>query len=534
MSSAFQFFAPLAFFEKASAPEGKRKRIAGVISTEDLDKQGEVIIQKGLDLAPFLKEGWFNDNHSKKTADVLGYPEGVTQFAKGERLPDGNTAPTALTWAEGYLLDTPEASRIWDLGNALKKAGGSRRLGFSIEGAVQKRTGPAGRVVAKALVRNVAITNCFPGDVRVSGAAEKVTRRAYSGPMIELTLATGEKITGTPNHPVLTQRGWVALGELVEGQDRVGRFDRDLVPTPSIPHDVQDMPAPLQEVFDLALLSKATRWVGLAGEAEFHGDVSDSDVDVVLAEGLLKERLESSFFQKFGKEALPASDKELPSLASDGLRAQLLEGGFLAAPSDVRGVNQLLSLGGGAELVPTNLFLMPAADNAKTLGDVVHSPAVQAKAFSEEPRTLSSRVGFSHIASKRFVDGFVGHVFNLQTSHGWYDANGIVAHNCPVGEGTRLEVLAKSLGDVEKGLSMGEATPGSKPAGPKSGPGAGQVLAPQSLEQDGQQRLLDDGDDKEISKSAAVARIQHRFACSPQTAERLFQTIGILKDNDLL
>lgn len=162
--STFQFFAPLSFFEKASAPEGKRKRIAGVISTEDLDKQGEVVVQKGLDFQPFLKEGWFNDNHSKKTADVLGYPEGVQTFQKGERLPDGNTAPTNLTWAEGYLLDTPEGERIWNLGRALTKAGGQRRLGYSLEGSVQKRTGPSGRVVAKAVIRNVAITNCPVGE----------------------------------------------------------------------------------------------------------------------------------------------------------------------------------------------------------------------------------------------------------------------------------------------------------------------------------------------------------------------------------
>lgn len=160
----FQFFAPLSFFEKASAPEGQKRRIAGVISTEKLDKQGEVIVQKGLDFTPFLREGWFNDNHSKKTTDVLGYPEDVKQFQKGERLPDGNVAEANCTWAEGYLLDTPDADKVWNLGRSLAKAGAKRRLGYSIEGAVEKRTGPGNRVVAKAVVRNVAITNCPVGE----------------------------------------------------------------------------------------------------------------------------------------------------------------------------------------------------------------------------------------------------------------------------------------------------------------------------------------------------------------------------------
>lgn len=159
----FQFFAPLTFFQKGSAPEGQRRRIAGVISTEDLDKQGEVIVQKGLDFQPFLTEGWLNDNHSKKTTDVLGYPEDVVQFQKGDKLPDGAVAKSNCTWMEGYLLDTPDADKVWNLGMSLAKAGSRRRLGYSIEGAVRSRTGPGNRIVAKALVRNVAITNCPVG-----------------------------------------------------------------------------------------------------------------------------------------------------------------------------------------------------------------------------------------------------------------------------------------------------------------------------------------------------------------------------------
>lgn len=160
---SFEFFAPATFFQKADGDASKRKRIAGVVSDEIQDKQEETIIQKGLDFSPFLKEGWFNDNHSKRTTDILGYPESVSQFRKGDMLPDGQRAVANGTWAEGYLLDTPDAQKVWDLGLALQKSGNSRRLGFSIEGSVLQRTGPHGKIVAKALVRNVAITNCPVG-----------------------------------------------------------------------------------------------------------------------------------------------------------------------------------------------------------------------------------------------------------------------------------------------------------------------------------------------------------------------------------
>lgn len=175
-SQPFQFFAPLSFFEKASAPEGERRRIAGVISTETLDKQGEIVIQKGLNFAPFLKTGFFNDNHSKKTADVLGAPDSVTKFRKGERLPDGEIAAHNCTWAEGHLFDTPDARKVWDLGMGMKKSGSGRRLGFSIEGQIVKRQGPQNKVVAEANVNHVAVTNCPVGEgTRLETLAKALT-----------------------------------------------------------------------------------------------------------------------------------------------------------------------------------------------------------------------------------------------------------------------------------------------------------------------------------------------------------------------
>lgn len=175
-SRDFSFWSPMAFFEKADAPVGQRRRIAGVISTELRDKQGEILIQKGLDFGPFLKEGWYNDNHSKKTTDVLGYPTDVKRFQKGEHLPDGSRATSNGTWAEGYLLETPEADKVWNLARALAKAGGARRLGYSVEGKVEERGGPDGRTVVKAVVRNVAVTNCPVGqDTRMEALAKSMS-----------------------------------------------------------------------------------------------------------------------------------------------------------------------------------------------------------------------------------------------------------------------------------------------------------------------------------------------------------------------
>lgn len=158
----FDFEVPISVFEKADAGAGKTRRIGGLISTESRDRQKELLLQRGLDFAPFATSGWYNDNHDKKTGGIIGYPDVVKSYGSGETLPNGEVSKSAGTWAEGYLLDTPRATEVWDLGKALQKTG--RNLGFSVEGAIHRRTGADKRTIAKATVRNVAVTGCPVND----------------------------------------------------------------------------------------------------------------------------------------------------------------------------------------------------------------------------------------------------------------------------------------------------------------------------------------------------------------------------------
>lgn len=168
----FQFETPVSFFEKADAPKGKTRRIGGVVTTDAEDRHGESVDQSGIAWDDWIAAGWYNDNHSKETDGIVGYPERVERYQKGQELPNGDKAPADCHWAEGYMLDTDRANRIWKLGRALQGTG--RRLGYSVEGVIKSRTGPrtilkkgpdgreqwVGKRIAKALVRNVAITNC--------------------------------------------------------------------------------------------------------------------------------------------------------------------------------------------------------------------------------------------------------------------------------------------------------------------------------------------------------------------------------------
>jgi hypothetical protein len=122
-------------------------KIAGVISTDEVDLQGERVLQKGLDFSYFLKKGTFNYEHQSGAQNMLGYPTKITQRKN-------------YTEVEGVLLlDKPKARDIFETASAMRKAGGHRTLGFSVEGQVLERDPMDPKIVTKAKVINCAITS---------------------------------------------------------------------------------------------------------------------------------------------------------------------------------------------------------------------------------------------------------------------------------------------------------------------------------------------------------------------------------------
>lgn len=129
--------------EKAADSSPYLARIRGYCSTERRDRQDEVLLQRGLDFGDFVQFGFFNDNHAQETGAQIGVPELAEHH------------PGKGWYTEGWLLKSPRAQRVYELAKAL--AGTKRKLGFSVEGKIEKREGS---VVHKAKIRHVAITHC--------------------------------------------------------------------------------------------------------------------------------------------------------------------------------------------------------------------------------------------------------------------------------------------------------------------------------------------------------------------------------------
>jgi hypothetical protein len=181
LQKTFRFDIDAEAFEKSEAGE-RSMRIRGIVSTDHLDSQAEVLIQEGLDFTEFLEKGWFNDNHSQSSADVLGYPE----IAELRDLGNGHRG----WYVEGYLTKGhPKSEAIFATAKSLK--GTKRNFGFSVEGSVTERDLSNPGHVKKATVRNVAITHCPVNDRTVLDVLAK-SLSAGTGPAPKNTPVTGD------------------------------------------------------------------------------------------------------------------------------------------------------------------------------------------------------------------------------------------------------------------------------------------------------------------------------------------------------
>lgn len=132
--------------------------ICGVCSGDLRDQQEEIILQRGMDWAPLVRSGCFNDDHIRDTRAALGIVTGVFEFGAGEVLPDGRSFGYPTTWIEGHLVRSARALDTYDTIRAFQ--GTSRPMGFSIQGKALERDPRDPRTVTKSVVLEMAITRC--------------------------------------------------------------------------------------------------------------------------------------------------------------------------------------------------------------------------------------------------------------------------------------------------------------------------------------------------------------------------------------
>jgi len=408
-------------------------------------------------------------------------PEGYVKMVVRDNQRRASTATMFQAAAEGET-DLIEVSS--HLGARPKCAPYQGRI-FSISGKSRKYPALASTSFGQA--DGLLGINCVLEGTLVSGPAERaVYRRKYTGELITIRTSNGHELTVTPNHPILTDKGWVAANLLEVGSNVVSRAILDgeggIGPNPN--HGISAIEDKFNLLFhggDVFSLSPSA--------CNFHGDIPDHEVDVVFRKGFLWDSTNATFCEHIKQDSLHCASKapyrfksistlykaffcslhsfygivsRISNRFAPVFTASFMDAlcslGFIISKWNAK-VRKIFSDRPLANTDLTSNFILPesrvihgeqVSRYKPGLSEEVILPisAAHIDAFTLE--TIQDCLDGAMIVScdgsngntgeiqiDRIVDikretpqsSFV-HVYNLQTETGWYFSNGIVSHNC--------------------------------------------------------------------------------------------------------
>lgn len=326
---------------------------------------------------------------------------------------------------------------------------------------------------------------CFPAETLVLpvGSLNSVSKRFWQGDMVIVTTASGKKIKATPNHPVLTARGWRPIGEIDPSQDVLYRVCSD-VGSVSSAEDIE-MPATFGAIADslnkpaiVDVLIKST------SKGEFHGDGMIGKHEVYNASfkcdlgsvinSSLSEKAAKQFFVFIANPELLTTDSGLnsaleragfwnkpakinPSLIENGIKTRFTNPSLT---NDICGLDSTDIHINNFSFVPPDFSLtsLKGGHDAFVFKNSSDSGCGDAITNGNSGSGGSVRVLIDNVVS---VDRefFAGHVYNLSSSTELYIANGFIVHNCRIHDGKLYTpVTHKPLGhSIPWGAGAGRA-----------------------------------------------------------------------------
>lgn len=289
---------------------------------------------------------------------------------------------------------------------------------------------------------------CVAAGTYISGPPVFATySRRYDGEGVVLVSSLGDELTITPNHPIATPTGWRNAGDLREG-DYILADTSQWMPMTD-PNEVE-MPTRVEEIAEALLRSGGLRAAPCMPSAEdFHGDGLGGKVDIVWANSLPEDRVYSKRFKMNRKPNFINTSRF--AFGAQRVSTEFVEADYASSAGIMRRSNLHYSLL-RRHISPFHKFGFTLSTNVDFGGDEACSNSRSADVQSSshlnfgnsrliEPddidlNQIDFERGFGNVlphvttlSSARRIR-FSGQVYNLETSEGWYTANGIITHNC--------------------------------------------------------------------------------------------------------
>lgn len=323
--------------------------------------------------------------------------------------------------------------------------------------------------------------HCLPGDTNISTCSDvsNVYKRAYKGVFVKLVTASGKSIFATPNHPILTSRGWVAI-KLINSGDKVAIIDRHESLSGyyenSVETKIGDLFGSLNVSGDSLFVAKRP-----ATSEDFHGDSTDNNVDVISVNRESWKAFYSSFVKRinngglmlgadyashrfgsfddlgvmsnsaarrimscFGKFcnllwSASCHSRELLLASIARINSVLFKNVLYGVMRDAEPefIGDTTNANTGVEAFDDCAFSFSAERIASVVSDINTSSCKahgddligNTNATCDAFDGFTSLISLDEVVDVAFTEMFC-HVYNLENADNWYLANGIITHNC--------------------------------------------------------------------------------------------------------
>jgi SPP1 gp7 family putative phage head morphogenesis protein len=290
--------------------------------------------------------------------------------------------------------------------------------------------------------------NCFLPDTSISFTSEplKIYKRFYTGSIVKITDESSVSISVTPNHPILTTRGWIFAKEIKQ----TDKLIKSLVSyrTNLFNNKINDnhivINNDIYNFFKVMFVSKRVSGTNV----KFHGDITDHKVEIIDFKSCLSNNSKSTLYQEITNKLFSLSHHSETPLFSDSVFGFEFDRNLFSYNRKMSFPNLIGSLLDG-HLTPFQFLSFALVSDFDTLFKQSSSDYIPAslKHFRDlvlayariiKPDNFGDIKIYS-INGKPFVESSVfsvrhenisSNVFNFETVDNIYMCNGIVNHNC--------------------------------------------------------------------------------------------------------
>lgn len=321
---------------------------------------------------------------------------------------------------------------------------------------------------------------CLPADSLILARCgiSGVSKRWFDGDMIVIKTAANRELSCTPNHPILTNRGWVAA-ESLNFTDKIICDGGSEWLTPIVNSDNNNVIASIHDVTKAFIsLSDVLTVPVPTSTPDFHGDGIDGEVAIISSYRLLRNGFDATLDKHVMQGDLVMRSSNESRFTFNRSFRNFFKGLFSGSSNRVSLFSKVLPILKCSYSHSCKLLLATASSfNIKTIKSIFYNNCRNIESFSN---SINANSTIKHIDSSNNIEvllpsinsnnasgfnpsiedaasdiklannlisgnickvfsdsliefkrvSFSGHVYNLDTVEGWYSAGGIVTHNC--------------------------------------------------------------------------------------------------------